>query len=67
MYHRTVCKNPTLVLQDKDIQEAQQILKEMIKPGASKKYIHYQRYKEALDQCIHQLHELKHIQHYEAT
>jgi hypothetical protein len=67
MYHRTVCKNHTLTLTENDVQDAQLIVKEMIKPNAYKKYSHYNRYKEAFDQFIHHVHELKNIQHYETT
>lgn len=67
MYHRTVCKNHTLTLTEKDIQEAHLIVKEMIKPSAYKKYSHYHRYKESFDIFIHQIHELNHIQHFETT
>lgn len=67
MYHKTMCKNATLTLTEKDIQDAHQIVKEMIKPGASKKYSHYERYKDAFEVFLHQVHEIKHIQHYEAT
>lgn len=65
MYHRTVCKNPTLSLSEKDVQEVHLILKEMLKPSASKKYVHYNRYKEPFDLFIHHIHEINHIQHYE--
>jgi len=65
MYHRTICKNSTLSLSEKDVQEVYLILKEMLKPGASKKYVHYNKYKESFDLFIHHLHEVNHIQHYE--
>jgi hypothetical protein len=64
MYHRTICKNPTLILSEKDKKEAYAILKEMIKPDASKKYIHYAKYQEPFDLILTQIHELTHIQHY---
>ena len=67
MYHKTVCKNHTISLTEKDIQEACIIIKEMTKPNASKKYSHYSRYKEAFELCINHVHEIKHIQHYEPT
>jgi hypothetical protein len=67
MYHKTVCKNHTLTLQEKDVLEAQLILKEMIKTGASRKYPYYDRYKDAFDLFIQQVHEINHIQHYETT
>lgn len=67
MYHKTVCKNHTLTLNEMDVLAVHSILKEMIKPGASKKYSHYNRYKDAFEICIHQIHEIKHIQHYETT
>jgi len=65
MYHKTVCKNNTLILTEKDIQEACGIIKEMTKPRACKKYSHYSRYKEAFELFILHLHEINHIQHYE--
>lgn len=67
MYHKTVCKNHTLILTEKDIQDACGIIKEMTKPGACKKYSHYSRYKEAFELFIHHVHEINHIQHYEVT
>lgn len=66
MYHRTVCKNSSLILCEKDIQEAQTILKEMLKPSASKKYPHYSQYKDAFDLFILHIHEVKNIQYYES-
>jgi len=65
MYHRTVCKNHTLTLTEKDIQEVHLIIKEMIKSGAYKRYSHYDRYKEVFEQCVLQIHEINRIQHYE--
>jgi hypothetical protein len=67
MYHRTICKNPSLTLSEKDVQEACLILKEMIKSGASKKYSHYPRYKEAFELFILHVHEINHIQHYQTS
>lgn len=64
MYHRIICKNPTLILTEKDKKEACEILKEMIKPDASKNYIHYDKYQEPFDLILIQIHELTHIQHY---
>jgi len=65
MYHRTVCKNQSLPLSEKDVQEVYTIIKEMIKPGANKKYPYYNRYKESFELYVSHLHELKNIQHYE--
>jgi hypothetical protein len=65
MYHRTVCKNHTLILSDKEIQDAILIVKEMIKPGGSRKFQNYDRYKDALDLFLLHIHELTHIHHYD--
>lgn len=67
MYHRTICKNPSLTLTEKDVQEACLILKEMIKSGACKRYSHYPRYKEAFELFILHVHEINHIQHYQTS
>jgi hypothetical protein len=67
MFHKTVCKNSTLLLTEKDKKEAYNIIKEMIKPDAPKKYAHYQKYEESLESFINQIHEITHIQHYKTT
>jgi hypothetical protein len=67
MYHRTVCKNATLILTEKDKKEACTITKEMIKPDAFKNYIHYHKYKEPFEAYLTQVHEIVHIQQYETT
>lgn len=67
MYHRMVCKNATLVLSEKDKKEVCSIIQEMIKPDASKHYIHYLKYKEPFELYLTHMHELMHIQHYEST
>jgi len=64
MFHKTVCKNSTLILTEKDKREAYIILQEMIKPDACKKYIHYTKYQDALDHFLTQIHEITHIQNY---
>jgi hypothetical protein len=66
MYHKTICKNSSLTLSEKDLQEAQTIMKEMLKPGASKKYAKYSQYKDAFDLFTLHIHEVKNIQHYES-
>ena len=67
MYHRTVCKNATLVLSEKDKRDVCTITKEMIKPDAYKNYQHYQKYKEPFEIYLSHMHEIIHIQHYETT
>jgi len=64
MYHRTVCKNPGLKLTEENRKESMDILKEMLKPNASKKYLHYSKYQESLEECLLQIHEANHIQYY---
>ncbi len=64
MYHRTVCKNPTLILTDDNRKEALSILKQMMKPDAVKHFIDYSKYKEPFEELLMQIHELTHIQHY---
>ena len=65
MFHKTVCKNSTLMLTEKDKKEAYSILHEMIKPDAAKKYIHYTKYQDVLDHFLTQIHEITYIQHYQ--
>lgn len=67
MYHRTVCKNPSLTLSEKDIQDVVSILKEMIKPGSIKKYAHYTKYQEPFEHCLQHIHEINHIENYKTT
>ena len=67
MYHRTVCKNSTLLLTDKDKKEVCAIIKEMIKPDSCKNYQHYQRYQEPFEHLLTHIHEIIHIQQYETT
>ncbi len=67
MYHKTVCKNSTLLLTEKDKKEVCIIIKEMIKPEASRHYQHYHKYQEPFEIFLSQMHEIIHIQHYETT
>jgi hypothetical protein len=67
MYHRTVCKNSTILLTENDKKEVCIITKEMIKPDAYKNYIHYQKYKEPFEQYLIHMHEIIHIQNYKTT
>jgi len=64
MLHRMICKNPSLILTEQDKKEVYLILKEMIKPDASKKYIHYNKYQDAFDALVVHIHELNHIENY---
>jgi hypothetical protein len=66
MHHRILCKDPSLVLTEQDKKEVYLILKEMIKPGAYKQYIHYSKYQEPFDALVIQIHEINHIQDYPA-
>jgi hypothetical protein len=66
MLHRMICKHPSLVLTEQDKKEVCLILKEMIKPDASKTYIHYTKYQEPFDVLVLQIHEINHIQNYPA-
>jgi hypothetical protein len=65
MYHRTLCADPSLNMTEKDRKEACSILTAMIKPGASTHYAPYEKYRELVEGCIQQIHEITHIQHYE--
>ena len=67
MYHRTLCVDPRLVLTEKDRKEAHAILTAMMKPGASTHYAPYEKYHTLVEQCIQQIHEITHIEHYEIT
>jgi hypothetical protein len=64
MYHQTLCAD-RLILSEKDKKEACSILTAMIKPGASTHYAHYERYREVVDACLQQIHEITHIEQYE--
>jgi hypothetical protein len=64
MYHRTVCKNSTLILTEKDKKDVCTITKEMIKPDAYKNYINYHKYKEPFEQYLTHMHEIIHIHNY---
>lgn len=66
MYHQTLCPD-RLILTEKDRKEAHAILTAMIKPGASTHYAHYERYRDLVEQCIQQIHEITHIEQYETT
>jgi len=65
MHHRTLCKQ-SLVLTDSDKKEVCLILKEMIKPDASHKYIHYATYQKPFEELLLQIHEIIHIERYPA-
>ena len=67
MHHQMICKNTTLVLTDQDKKEVKLIVKEMIKPDASKQYTHYEKYKEPFDAFMRQIHEINHIENYRIT
>ena len=41
MYHKTVCKHATMILNEKEKKDICLITKEMIKPDAYKHYQHY--------------------------
>ena len=65
MYHRTICNHPDIELTEKDRKEVYDILKLMMKSGASTHYANYARYQEPFEQCLQQIHEITHIQQYE--
>ena len=65
MYHRTVCKHSTMILNEKDKKDICLITKEMIKPDAFKQYQHYEKFKEPFETYLSHMHEIIHINHYE--
>ncbi len=66
MHHRTLCKNSELILTEPDKKEVCLILKEMMKPDASQKYIHYATYQKPFEEFLVNIHEILHIEHYPA-
>ena len=67
MYHRTVCKNALLTINEKDKKDICLITKEMIKPDASKQYLHYEKFREPFESYLSHMHEIIHIQNYTNT
>lgn len=67
MFHKTVCKNSTLLLTEKDRKDAFKIIQELLKPDASKKYTLYVKYEDALETFLSHIHEITHIQNYQTS